>query len=63
MRHAITVHEGKFSCTICGFKASREDALADHIKSKHKDTKYRCNVCDKEFSGHSAVWQHTKECS
>ena len=57
-------HEGEgvkyeHACNQCDYRATQKGNLTMHIKSKHKDVKFACNLCD--FQGSKeAIRYHLK---
>merc|ERR1719510_395224 len=66
-RHIQNVHEnsGKgedckhpFKCLTCGKSYKSQSGLTIHSKSKHQNTQYKCELCNKYFSRASNVARH-----
>ena len=58
--HKKSVHQGfKYPFTICGFKASFNSDLNKHIR-KHKEKKYHCKSCDKEYVNAASLRKQNK---
>lgn len=61
--HMLSHSNGRnFECPECGKQFVRKDYLAAHIRTCHnsnRETKYRCNECDKTFYTKVGFDQHT----
>ena len=53
-----TRHES--TCNECGEKFDDADALVQHV-AFHKRNRYVCEICQKQFTGHSGLWRHVRE--
>ena len=56
--HVESVH-GKENCRIC-FKPLSKKSLKEHIQSVHSDIKFKCDICQKEFSLERNLKKHRK---
>lgn len=55
------LRSGDFSCTLCGVKCTRIEALSAHLIRKHtKQCEYLCKECGKQFKLRGDLTTHTR---
>ena len=59
--HNNLVHNEKFKCDYCDYKASRSNYLRDHIESTHMGISHDCDVCGKNFKTNSILKIHKRD--
>lgn len=58
---AIALKTGDYSCTLCGVKCTRIEALSAHLIRKHtKQCEYPCKECGKPFKLRGDLTTHTR---
>ena len=66
--HVKKIHEGiknfgqtlSHVCKQCGELFYRKFKLTLHIQSVHDGIKYKCNKCEKQYSGKNGLQQHIR---
>ena len=66
--HVKKIHEGiknfgqtlSHVCKQCGELFYRKFKLTLHIQSVHEGIKYKCNKCEKQYSGKNGLQQHIR---
>lgn len=54
----IPLEEKRYGCKECGIRYADRKGLYSHLKRKHEGVRYKCEICDKEFTTPAGVRAH-----
>ena len=58
--HGKKIRQRKYKCKLCDNVSEQQKEHNKHMRTKHKDKKFQCFHCDREFISDSALYKHER---